>query len=266
MEKIDAVYAADQIKAAFDQFRSRMEELDFQSWIPDAWLSDTFTPKEQVIQHICHLGYRPEQDWNETTLLPGIVLANKEVVDCVSELNAAKLHFRGVLDAFKKELAERAYRAMIADVFHRRGWNLVQVYRQLKIEVTPVKTTSFSWVIKDTALEKLTAEEAEQYARRRIQNEDILEMILKAISSVDGTIYTKRLISPHVQLNMRHFEAKPTKCKVHSPVFLVQDEFPKLPKKPLGLEPPEARERKVRRDQIQVERIYKGLSLYYLVE
>lgn len=238
-----------------------------QIWLPDAWKTSEWA-KEQVGEHLTRLLFSPKLASNQSTHLPGVVLATPELVSALEAINQARTDFKTFMHQIKQEQGRTAYLKWVAATVHPKQISLIQSFRQFRIEGSEVEAVSLSWVTQDTASAKIDYAKARKLIVSTLaDNLEIQQMVLNHLDIVasDGCdLYFKKPISAHIQANLRPKNSKRYhKHKMHSPVFLTQTYWPRLPKKPFLLEPT-LKSRKKRSDiQLNWQKLYKGVPIYY---
>ncbi|QKI89294.1 DNA replication terminus site-binding protein [Thiomicrorhabdus xiamenensis] len=247
-------------------FQSRIEKLDKeQFWLPENWRSEKHTAIAQLAGHLAQVHFLPQQDPKETTLLPGIVLADESLIREVERINALKAQFKARMTFAKKTLGRSPYLSLVKQVVHPHSISLLQLYRDFRCLYEPVIEVKFSWVFKETANVKLTPQGAIKHIEEQIENPKIRQDLIHKVAGLGAVDFLyQRQIAPHLQANIKFEIGKPIAKKVHSPLFLLQDRFPQLPQQELPLEPtPVVSKRAPRKDKKSWQRLYEGLNLFY---
>lgn len=234
-------------------------------WLAPNWRSRTLMPSAQLAEHLTLVVYQPGQDPKETTLLPGVVLVDEKLMRQVEQINAAKLLFKQRMQFAKKMLGRSPYLNLVKQVVHPHSISLLQLYRDFRCLYQPVTEVKFSWVFKETANVKLTAQGAIKHIEEQIQNLKIQQDLIHKIATLGKVEFLyQRQIAPHLQANIKFENGKPAAKKIHSPLFLLQHQFPTLPSGELPIQPTAMiKPRAVRKDKKQWLRLYDGLNLYY---
>lgn len=236
-----------------------------QLWLPQNWRSHTKTRVEQIAEHLTQVHYLPEQEGRETTLLPGVVLVDEDFIRQIEQINAAKLLFKQRMQFAKKTLGRSPYLSLVKSVVHPHSINLLQLYRDFRCLYHPVTAINFSWVFKETANVKLSQQGAIKHIQEQIENPKIQQDLMHRVASLGEVEFLyQRQIAPHLQANLKFEEGKPAAKKIHSPLFLLQDEMPLLPEFEVPIEPTaQVKTRAPRKDKKQWQRLYEGVNLYY---
>ena len=251
------------------QFNQQLQQAlpSLTMWVPELWQSSAQGVSQQVYFHLSNVMYQQEQKPNTTSCLPGVILASDSLLEAIETINQAKIEFKVFMHTVRDVVGESHYRKLIHQYIHPLQWNLLQVFRLYPVYSKPVERFSVSWVIGDSAVKKLSAEQALAYAQRRLQNPDILARVQHTISTLRiEEFVTKKTISPHLQATLTFETGQRKKFKLHSPVFLAQSQLPITSKRPLPIEPPTQRQRAVRSDKKVLVEVYQGIQLFYYAD
>lgn len=252
--------------AELRQFRQRIEQLyRAQIWLPENWRSEKVALTDQLAGHLTQVHFQPEQDPKETTLLPGVVLVDNGFIREVERINALKQAFKERMQFAKKTLGRSPYLSLVKQVVHPHSISLLQLYRDFRCLYEPVTEVKFSWVFKETANVKLTQKGAIKHIEEQIENPKILQDLIHKVASLGEVEFLyQRQIAPHLQANIKFESGKPVARKIHSPLFLLQENLPLLPQQEIPLEPtPVVSKRAPRKDKKSWQRLYEGLNLFY---
>ncbi|CAN8141429.1 DNA replication terminus site binding protein [uncultured Thiomicrorhabdus sp.] len=236
-----------------------------QIWLPETWQSKTKEKVRQTAEHLTQIYFQPDQDGKETTLLPGIILADEDFIRKVECINASKLLFKQRMQFAKKTLGRSPYLSLVKQVIHPHSISLLQLYRDFRCLYEPVIEVKFSWVFKETANVKLSVQGAIKHIEEQIENLKIQQDLIHKVASLgDVEFLYQRQIAPHLQANIKFEADKPIAKKIHSPLFLMQETMPQLPQQEIPLQPTaQVKTRAPRKDKKQWQRLYEGLNLYY---
>lgn len=252
--------------AELRQFRQRIEQLHrAQIWLPENWRSEKIALTDQLAGHLTQVHFQPEQDPKETTLLPGMVLVDNGFIREVERINALKQAFKERMQFAKKTLGRSPYLSLVKQVVHPHSISLLQLYRDFRCLYEPVTEVKFSWVFKETANVKLTQKGAIKHIEEQIENPKIQQDLMHKVASLGEVEFLyQRQIAPHLQANIKFESGKPVARKIHSPLFLLQENLPLLPQQEIPLEPtPVVSKRAPRKDKKSWQRLYEGLNLFY---
>jgi hypothetical protein len=256
-----------QFEDAHQDFKRRFE-IEFamsQIILPQGWSTTDANDRARVAAHCTQILYQRDQLANETTCLPGLVLVNENLFEVLKRYNDQKQTFKDFMLTLKKEVGEYTYRKWIHQYIHPLQWNLLQVFRQFKCIDETIESLSYSWVTSDSAIKKIGPQQAMEFVEKRVQNEVIKASIHSKIGSLRVDQFAiKKMIPPHIQATIRTTSCPRKKFKVHSPIFLTQQNLPVLSQKELPLSPP-LRNRKSRSDKKSLAQVYEGLELFYYI-
>ncbi|MBN2647300.1 MAG: hypothetical protein JXR44_05900 [Thiotrichales bacterium] len=260
-----ALFQLRQQIAFLGQRLADLSEGELSIWIPSGWRNPKLSPLEQLRAHLTTVVFQPGQDAKETTLLPGVVCVEENFMREIEQLNAAKRHFKLRMQFAKKTLGRSPYLSLVQQVVHPHSISLLQLYRDFRCFYPPVTEVQFSWVFKETATVKLSAQGAIKHIVEQIENQKIQKDLLAKVAKLgDVEFLYQRQIAPHLQANLKFETERPMAKKIHSPVFLLQKAFPILPNHDLPMEPTALiKPRAVRKDKKVWQRLYSGLNLYY---
>ncbi len=186
-----------------------------------------------LIYGIAKYKREPEQHPKRTFRLPGVVFSRSDVIDIVERINEVKSWVQFIV--CKSTLHERE---RIKFFSRRFGPNIVlkELYRQITVFNTDVKSISFTWaknvpqtliVSKDAVLESLYAEMADASKERVALIKRDIDIISKLPK--DGSYKRVRKIPPHPRCNIvcnaTDEFSKPKRLlrHAHLPIFINSD-------------------------------------------
>ncbi|BBP45818.1 hypothetical protein THMIRHAS_11910 [Thiosulfatimonas sediminis] len=247
-------------------FRQRLLTLSpEQIWLPNLWHSQSKDRVQQIAEHFTQVYFQPGQDSKETTLLPGAILVDDDLMRQIAQVNAAKGLFKARMQFAKKTLGRSPYLNLVKAVIHPHSISLLQLYRDFRCQFDPLSELKFSWVFKETANVRLTVQGAMKHITEQIENPKIQQDLIHQVAQLGEVEFLyQRQIAPHLQANMKFLTGKTQAKKIHSPLFLLQAEMPLLTQQDLAIEPTALiKTRAPRKDKKSWLRLYAGLNLYY---
>ncbi|PIQ02522.1 MAG: hypothetical protein COW74_11160 [Piscirickettsiaceae bacterium CG18_big_fil_WC_8_21_14_2_50_44_103] len=266
-ENIRIIEEANNLGNEILMFKDFFIEQSPELWLPPSW-SDC--PKNsddcviQVAEHCSRYFYKEGQDGRETTTLPGVVLAGKDLGVEVERLNLLKSSFREDLRQLKSDVPISQYRSFISKAFHRKQWNLLQAYRKFHIVDRPVMTVTISWVSSNMATKKISHDEAIESAKVAYENgSKAYQMAIDAINGIeDGGLVQQRPVTPFLSATLKFESGDVKRVNMHSPIFLLNNSrMPSLPFD-VPVTPAPKRIRARRSDAKPLDIVDAGLALY----
>lgn len=199
--------------------------------LPDDFLSAHFRDQySQAISHVFDVNEKNQPGLDET-FLPGFILVDGEGAKVLKELNREKQSIYDHMFRLKRKLSSRDYEAMVGGAMKERGWNPLQVTRQIKIRDSNVSRLEFTWKGGQTSFRGIGHKKLAELLENGIKIPDSSRILLETRKKY----FLKQELMPYIQAEIRGLD----RFRAHSPVILMQESLPDVIGMDLPASPPE---------------------------
>ena len=262
------ISARDDLLKSLNELEIILEKIQPPVWIPAEWINPSILPIRQVSKHISTVKYLNEQDSTSTTTLPGIVIANDQILDAVNNVNKHKLLFAETIKLTKQNTTLEIYKLIKAKVLDHYQFNLKQAVRSLHVIHDSIDSASLCWVKGDKVVKKVHSnKDLLNWVACHFVNEQRQEEAINTLSSLPiDKLAIIRTAAPYISGCFRLSDNKtrskrPIKIKIHSPVFLTNNKSLPTVKKDLPKTRVE-KNRATRSDAVTRHAVFDGFNLF----